>query len=383
MNPSEKLGVTALAVALLFRAAFGCGSSGVSAEVDAAPKDANIPDVDAARADSGPRDGGGKDGGTLADAGQAPDVIVPPFDAGPILGYDDFGCTPAPAVASCANGSCLLPKGCFVMGSPEDAYDHAPYGEDIHRVDFTHDVRMDDAEMTLAAWNALGLPATQHDQNPQAALPCVGTPAECPVTNVSFFDGLAAANARSAAENLPACYLLSGCTGTVGTDYKCTGVATTTAKQADCAGYRLPTRAEFEYAARAGVNGPLPGGDFTNPRDECYDEPNLRPWAWYCIDGNRLHPTKQKRANAFGLYDIFGNAGEWLFDDCAPHAIPSQVTDPQLDFATSQMKTQACSRIGFITTTPVQTSATTRLFPPSPATHAVGTSVRFVRSVIP
>gem|GEM_PF-4409099 len=383
MNPSEKLGVAALAVALLFRAAFGCGSSGVSAEVDAAPKDANIPDVDAARADSGPRDGGGKDGGTLADAGQAPDVIVPPFDAGPILGYDDFGCTPAPVVASCANGSCLLPKGCFVMGSPDDVYGRAAYGEDIHRVDFTHDVRMDDAEMTLAAWNALGLPATQHDQNPQAALPCVGTPAECPVTNVSFFDGLAAANARSAAENLPACYLLSGCTGTVGTDYKCTGVATTTAKQADCTGYRLPTRAEFEYAARAGVNGPLPGGEFTNPRDECYDEPNLRPWAWYCIDGNRLHPIKQKRANGFGLYDIFGNAGEWLFDDGAPHAIPSQVTDPQLDFATSQLRIQAVVRVGFVTAISTYMDGRARTFSGSPSTRDYGIGVRFVRSVIP
>jgi formylglycine-generating enzyme required for sulfatase activity len=296
--------VTALAVTLLFRSFVACGSSPPAGSASPPPTPDAAPPVDASRQDTAAE-------ASAPDAAEPADVFVPPFDAGPILRYDDFGCTPAPVAASCINGLCRLPKGCFVMGSPEDAYDHAPYGEDIHRVDFTHDLWVDQSEMTVAAWKALALPETHHDQTPQAGLPCEGPDGQCPVTNVSFFDAVAAANARSAKEGLPTCYELSACTGTIGTDYACTNVVTTTAKQADCRGYRLPTRAEFEFAARAGLNAPLPGGQYTNPRDECYDEPNLTPWAWYCLGGNRVHPTKGKRPNNFGIYDIFGNAGEW------------------------------------------------------------------------
>jgi formylglycine-generating enzyme required for sulfatase activity len=269
------------------------------------------------------------------------------------------------------------------MGSPEDAYDHAPYGEDIHRVDFTHDVFMDEAETTVAKWRGLGLPPTQPDANPQAVLPCVGPDEACPATNVSFFDAVRAANVRSAAEGFPACYTLTGCTGTVGVDFVCADVVGTTPVQSDCAGYRLPTRAEFEYAMRAGVNSPLPGGEFTNRDDACDDEPNLRPWAWYCIDGNRVHAIKQKRANTFGLYDIFGNVAEWAFDDCAPHRAPNQVTDPQLDFATSQMKHQVCARSGPLTSWPEILNATGRSVPGTPTLHDFSLGFRLVRSLIP
>lgn len=65
--------------------------------------------------------------------------------------------------------------------------------------------------------------------------------------------------------------------------------------------YRLPTEAEWEYAARAGTVGDYPGG--------------LERYAWY--DGNAhdiTHDVGHKKANAWGLHDMAGNVAEWCFD---------------------------------------------------------------------
>ncbi len=70
--------------------------------------------------------------------------------------------------------------------------------------------------------------------------------------------------------------------------------------------YRLPSEAEWEYAARAGSRGKWSFGD---------DESQLVAYAWF--DSNSVsatHPVAQKRPNAFGLYDMHGNAWEWVQD---------------------------------------------------------------------
>ena len=170
-----------------------------------------------------------------------------------------------------------IPPGSFMMGSPTSERGRDA-NEVQHEVVLTRGFFLSETECTQAQWEAV-----------MGGNPSYFKGTERPVEQVSWEEAVEYCRKLTAKQ-------------------RAEGIL------ADGWEWRLPTEAEWEYAARAGT---------TRAR---YGE--LDTIAWYGGNsGNQTHPVSQKAANAWGLYDMIGNVAEWCSGWYGDYPTGS-VTDP-------------------------------------------------------
>ena len=167
----------------------------------------------------------------------------------------------------------LIPPGTFKMGSDRGDPDERP----VHDVTISKQFYMGKYEVTQGQWQAV-----------MGTNPSLFPGDKRPVDQVSWDDAQAFIRKLNAMEGVPL--------------------------------YRLPTEAEWEYAARAGSPTIYSFGN---------DPKQLGEYAWYRSNSeHRTHSVGQKKSNAWGLHDMLGNVWEWVQDWEGKY--PSgPVTDPK------------------------------------------------------
>lgn len=208
-----------------------------------------------------------------------------------------------------------IAPGTFTMGSPPDEAGRFAQ-EPLRTVRLTRGFWMAETEVTQAQYRAV----TGHDPSRFRG---GADDDRRPVERVTWFDAVRYCNALSRAEGLALAYAIDGEAVTW---------------RPDASGYRLPTAAEWEYAARAGTRTATYAGDLTLRAP--VDAPVLHAIAWFAANSPSqhpaayvpaphmlvegwtsplsTHPVRAKRPNAWGLYDMLGNVLEWTWDRAGP-----------------------------------------------------------------
>ncbi|MBM74520.1 MAG: hypothetical protein CMK59_03895, partial [Proteobacteria bacterium] len=192
----------------------------------------------------------------------------------------------------------------------------------LERYTLTNGFYMMTTEVTIGIVEELG------GYDPTLYLPDYGLLEDGPAYGLNWHMSAALANDLTAYENQETGSSLEEC-------YSCTGSFYNVECYEDfsdiyaCSGYRLPTDAEWEYAARSGTSGEMwtgqgedqggvfwyGGCDSYIPIIEQYSFSFIDDFAWWCADG--LFGPKEVgllRPNGFGLYDMHGNIKEWTGD---------------------------------------------------------------------
>ncbi len=206
----------------------------------------------------------------------------------------------------------LIPAGTFMMGSPPDEK-YRSSEETLHQVTITRPFYMSKYEITQEQWYKVmgNYPNVMEKRG-----------GRYPVENLNWWQALAFTNALSRREGKKECYRLIDCTESPYSPLICQNVKFA---GLSCSGYRLPTEAEWEYAARAGTTTPYSTGEWISTEQANFDGD--------CQSSRKhgvpLHTMEvgSYPPNPWGLYDMHGNVYEMVWDSWSRYP-ESAVKDP-------------------------------------------------------